>query len=85
MPSAAVSAGSASAAGPPRTGAASKRDELADVEPLVGRLEPDRLVHRRLEPAQIDHQVSIGHIGDLARAELQIVRLGARLHQVLHA
>jgi hypothetical protein len=55
------------------------------VERAVLRLLLDRLVHGRLEAAQVGDHPGVADLADLARVQLDIVWLGARLGQVAHA
>ena len=64
--------------------AAPQADSAQHVEALT-RCSRDRLLHRRLEAVrEIENDVRLLHLGNLARRQLDVVRLGARRRQVLH-
>ena len=64
--------------------AAPQADSAQHVEALT-RCSCGRLLHRRLEAVrEIENDVRLLHLGNLARRQLDVVRLGARRRQVLH-
>ena len=56
---------------------------LRGVDLLAGGVLPDRVVDRGLETVLVDHQVGIDDLGRLLRGDLEVVRLGAGLGEVL--
>ena len=67
---------------PSSTPVRSSRAAGGDVEGLVAGLVGRRLVDRRLEAAEVDDEVGVGHGGHVRGAQLQVVGLGPRLGEV---
>ena len=68
----------------PAGGRVQQRLHAGHVERPVAAVLRDGVVHRRLETLEVDDQLRVADLADLARVELQVVRLGAGLGQVGH-